>query len=284
MLEYKFKVGDIIEMHQQTTQDISQNIMGMSQDSKNEISGTMRFEVIEIVGKDARIEAAYLSLRSKVSSAMATVNMDSEGDQSSTENRIMKSLTGKKFTFVLTSRGFVNDIQDAENLLADLDELGLDAATISSVKQNLQQQYTGQGLKGSLELGFVQYANKKVKPKDQWESEISAGMSFPLLTKNNWTFENADAKEAMLNSKANITTTDSKKTFPLQMGMKGVADLSGSQETKSNVSLQDGWPVEINIKNIISGNLTILAGAMLPENMDVPMEINNESVFTFVRK
>ena len=284
MLEYSFKTGDVIEMEQQTVQLISQNLMGMSQDTKNEISGIMRFEVKEVNGKDARMEAQYQSIKSNVSSAMGAVSMDSDGDEATTENRIMKSLVGRPFQFTLTSSGQVKDIENSENLITGLDDLGLDAATLTNLKQSLGQQYTGQGLKGTLEGGFVQYSNDKVKPKNEWQSEVLAGASFPLKTTNMWKLEKHNGKEASVNANGNIITTDKDKTFPLQMGMKGKTDLSGSQEIQSTVNVQNGWPTELKIKNTISGTLIILAGAMLPNDMDVPMEIKTESIFTFRSK
>ncbi len=283
-LAYSFKPGTTIEVNQKTTQTINQSVMGMSQETKNEISGVMLYVVKEAKGKDAIIEAEYKSLKSKVSSAMANVSMDSEGDQEITENKIMKSMVGKKFSFTLSSTGVVSDITGTENILSGLDELGLDANMLAMMKQNLEQQYTGSGLKATLEGGFVQYADNKVKPNDQWQSTVGAGSTFPLLTTNTWTFDKVNGKEASINASGNIITTDKDKTFPLQMGMKGKTDLSGEQQLSSRVSLDDGWPIEYNVNSHVKGMLTILAGAMLPDDMDVPMEIKTESVFTFVRK
>lgn len=282
-LSYKFKQGNTLEVKQETVQVVSQNLMGMTQETTNEISGVMKYKVVEVNGKDARIEASFLSLKSKVSSPMANVLMDSEGDQQIRENKVMKSLTGTNFYFTLSSAGLVSNIEDAEKLMEGLDQLGLDAASLAAMKQSLQQQYTGQGLKGSLEGGLVQYSSNKVKPKDKWQNDLAAGMNFPLLTKNTWTLERISGKEAWVNAKGDIITTDKNKTFDLQMGMKGKSDLSGFNEVQGNISLNDGWPIELKMKSQVNGNLTILAGGMLPEDMGIPMEIKTESVFTFTR-
>lgn len=283
-LAYSFKPGQVIEVQQQTVQKISQNIMGMSQESTNEITGSMKYEVKEVSSNGARIEAEFTSLKSKVTSMMGSMAMDSEGDQDVLENKIMKILTGKKFVFTLSNKGVVSDIENSENILSGLDDLGLDAAQLTAMKQNLQQQYTGQGLKGNLESGLVQYAEQRIKPGDEWKSEVHAGLSFPLMTRNTWTLQKQDKSEATIKAKGEIVTTDKDKTFPLQMGMKGKTDLSGEQKVESTLSLQDGWPNSIKSFSIIDGTLTILAGAMLPEDMEVPMKIETESSYTFIRK
>ena len=54
--------------------------------------------------------------------------------------------------------------------------------------------------------------------------------------------------------------------------------------TKAKVNVKTGWPSEINALSEIKGDLTLLAGGPIPEDMKVPMVITSESTFKVVKK
>jgi hypothetical protein len=62
--------------------------------------------------------------------------------------------------------------------------------------------------------------------------------------------------------------------------MQAKVDLNGRQMTKGTVDLKSGWPSKMEVISEIKGKMTLLAGGMIPEDTDVPMEILSESTFT----
>jgi hypothetical protein len=80
------------------------------------------------------------------------------------------------------------------------------------------------------------------------------------------------------------TTTDKEKTINLPGGIKAKSDLAGRQASKSTVDVKTGWPTTLEVLAEIKGKMTLLAGGMIPEDMDVPMEILSESSFTITKK
>jgi hypothetical protein len=284
-LEYTFKVGDQYDYTQSSKQTIKQSIPGMGDITINmDVDGVMLFKVLELTASGARIEAQYSKLKVISKSMMGNMNMDSESTDDNVQNKITKSMMGKIFYFTLTKRGVVEKIEGTENIYSGLSTLGLDEATLATTKQTIQQTISDKSLKASLEMGLVNYPDKKVKAGDTWTNTTATALNFPMQINNNWSLKTLEKDLATIDADGNLTTTDKEKITSLPNGIKSKIDLSGHQKLSGKVNAKSGWPSEIKVSSEITGNMMLLAGGMIPEDMDVPMEILTETKFTIVKK
>jgi hypothetical protein len=284
-LEYTFKVGDQYEWTHSSKQAVKQSIPGMGEMAIDiTMDETMQWKVIELSTGGAKIEAHFDKLRVLTKSPMGEVNVDSEGKADDTQTKVAKSLIGKKFSFTMTKRGSIENVEGTENLYSGLNTLGLDEATLAAVKQSLEQTINPKMLEDNLETGFINYPENKIKPGDTWKSTTSRIMQFALQINNTWNFQKVEGSTATFNADGEIVSVDKEKISTLPNGMKTKADLGGRQAVVGKVNVKTGWPSEFKTLSEIKGKMVLLAGGMIPQDMDVPIEINTEATYTIVKK
>ncbi len=284
-LKYKFKVGDKFEYSQSTKQTSKQNIPGMGEVNVDALmGGTMLLNVKEVTAQGARIEAQYAKINMSISSAMMNMKMDSEGSTDDPQNKMVKAITGKSFYFNMNNNGAIEKVEGVENIFSDLSSLGLDEATVGNTRKQLQQSLNDQSLKNMLENGLLQYAGKKVKTGDTWSTTSMQTVSFPIKIENTWSVTKVEGNVASLSSDGAISTVDKEKVTNLPNGMKSKSDMAGRQAIIGKVDVASGWPSEVKILSEIKGNMTLLAGGMIPEDMAIPMEITTETTYNITRK
>jgi hypothetical protein len=285
-LEYKFAVGDQYAWIMTTKQSITQEIMGMEQNSQNAMSGSLLLKVQSLTPNGAQLEAQYTNLAMLVNLPMGiqSFNFDSEGDQSKTENKVMKAMLNKPFSITITKQGVVENIQGEENLWSDFGNLGLDDIQVNTIKQQFNQYFGKTSVKASFEMGLTNYSDKKVKVGDMWKNKTGMAMNFPLEADNTWTFTSMENDAVNLSCYGIISTTNKDQVLDLPNSVKSKVDLAGSQKLSSVVNPKTGWPNEVKIVSDLRGTMIVLAGGMIPTDLQVPVKISAESNYKVVKK
>ncbi len=283
-LEYVFKVGDEYVMSQSTKQVLRQTIMGTEQKGENEYSGDMKLKVVELTGDGAKIEMQYIRLKSKSVTVLGEVLMDSEGDAEQVQNKMVKAIMNKPFTVIASKSGQIVNVEGAENLLADLSSVNLDDRAAATAKQTLEQFMNNSALRSNIEQAMVRYSESKVKEGDKWNSKTELPLDFPIKVDNSWSLIGLSGGTAKVNADGIFTTTDKERTIDLPNGIKAKVDLNGAQQLKSNVNVMTGWATDLLIHSELKGKMILLAGGMLPEDMDVPMEIITDTSYKITKK
>ncbi len=281
-LEYSFKVGDRYEWSQVTHQTIKQIVMGNEQIVENDIKGSIILKIATITATGAKIETQYtnLSMAMKLPAGMPEQSYNSAGDSSKMQNKVMKALMNKPFMVSITKQGVIESIEGMENLWSDLSKLGLSEQEKTTMRSSLEQSLSESSLRTSFEMVLINYPDKKIKVNDTWTSKTGMGSSFPLETLNTWSLSALVSETATISADGVISTTDKQKTVSLPNGIKSNFDLTGSQKITSSINVKSGWPSVVKINSEIKGNMKLLAGGMIPQDMDVPMTIITESNFT----
>lgn len=285
-LEYTFKVGDQYEMSQVSTQNIKQDIPGMGE-VKIEVAveGSMLFKIAEVTATGAKMETSYTNLKMVTKNPFAgNVTLDSKGPDDQPQNKVVKAILGKPFFVYMTRQGVIEKVENAENLYSGLGSIGLDSAMVLQMKASLQQSLGEPSIKASLEMALANYPTEKVAEGATWKNSTATAMSFPMVIENTWTFTKLEGPLALLDCEGTVRTTDKEKVTSLPNGIKTKSDLNGRQMIKAKVDAKSGWPTELKTLSEIKGNMMLLAGGMIPEDMNVPMEIVSENTFTIVKK
>ena len=282
-LEYVFKVGDEYTLNQSTNQTIKQTIMGMDQVAENLISGQMKYKVTTVTAMGAKLEMQFLKLKSSLKSALGEKALDTEGKDESAENKVLKSMMNKVVLVSISKQGIV-EVENSDNLWTGMNDLGLDEATLAQMKVVMEQMMGKKSLKNSLEQAMVYYTDKKVKQGDTWFSKNNFPMDFPIETNNTWSLASLAGDAAKVNGDATFATLDKNKIVNMPGGIQAKMDLAGNQATKADVNAKTGWATEIHISSTLKGKMTLLAGGIIPADMDVPMEILTKITYTIVKK
>lgn len=283
-LQYTFKAGDAFEWTQKTSQKVSQNIMGMAQEIETEMGGTLKLNVKQVTTTGAVVEMEYAKLSSKTTSPMGNMTMDSESTTDDVYSKVFKSMMGKKFLVSIATNGNIEKVEGYESIYSDFDKLGMDERTLATMKQTVEQSFGSTAMQRSLESALLNYPDAKVKAGATWTKTSGLAMNFPLQLETTYKYNGTVGDAANITAEGTITTTDKEKETTLPGGFKAKFNMSGVQITTATASLKTGWANETKVSSKISGNMILLAGGQIPQDMDVPMEIMTESVYSLVRK
>jgi hypothetical protein len=283
-LQYSFKTGDTFEWTQKTSQKVSQNIMGMAQDIETDLGGSLKLVVKQATATGAVVEMEYLKLFSKTSSPMGNVTMDSESTTDDVYSKVFKSMMGKKFLVTMSMNGNIEKVEGYEKIYSDFGSLGLDERTLATLKQSIEQSFGSTSMQRSLESALISYPDAKVKPGSTWTKTMGVAMNFPLQLETTFKFNGLVGDAANITAEGTITTTDKEKETTLPGGFKAKFNMSGVQLTTATANIKSGWANETKVSSKITGNMVLLAGGQIPQDMDVPMEIVTESEYTLVKK
>jgi hypothetical protein len=283
-LQYVFKKGETYELAQVSNQTIKQTLPGAGEMTTEVVtSGLLTFKIVELTSTGARIEAQYTKLKIDTKGPMA-MSMDTESASEEMPNKVLKSMMNKPFFFVMTNLGVVEKTENVENIYSGLSTIGMDENTLAMTKQTFQQTINEANLKALLETALISYPQNKIKTGDSWTTTSGVAINFPMQSENTWNLKMVEGDVASVDSDGILKNSGTDNNMSLPNGIKAKTDLSGRQASKSKINLKNGWPTETKVLSEIKGKITLLAGTMLPSDMEVPMEIVSESTFTIIKK
>lgn len=282
-LEYVYKVGDEYIMSQTTKQGLKQTILGTEQTGGNEYVGDMTLKVKEVTGDGAKIEAQFLKLKIRSVSLLGEIVTNSEGNLEQVQNKMVKSMMNKSFTVIANKFGQIVNVEGAENLWSDLASMNLDDQNAAPAQQLLKQFINNKALKSNIEQSMVHYSENKVSEGDKWNSNMELP-NFPIKVDNSWSLVGVKGGIASVNADGIFTTADKEKTIELPNGFKAKVDLNGAQQMKSTVTVRTGWAKDLLLHAEMKGKMLLLAGGMLPMDVEVPMEIITDTSYKITKK
>lgn len=280
-LAYNLKVGDRFELRQKTDQKIVQTIMGMNQTGNNTYDGKIGMRVVSIDGSRIRIEAKMVHLKSHMKNFLNETNVDTEGDMSDASNKIVGAMMNRPFFVTISKSGTVEKVEEVENLWAGVDKLDVSDEEKSKVKATIGQMINESSFKNGLGQAFLTYAGKPVQPKETWTTQSGIPADFPVRSDNTWFVETATSSQAVVNGDGIFSTTDKEKMVALPGDLKARVNLSGNQKVNASATLKTGLPEKVTIDAKLSGIFLLLAGGLLPMDMEVPITIETHTDYTF---
>jgi hypothetical protein len=284
-LEYKFKVGDVYEVNHTAKQSVKQTIPGMGEMLTDTESATnYRIKITEKTTTGAKAEITIFKIKVDTKSPMVgNISLDSEGDQTSPFNKILKSVTATTVVGYISKTGAVEKFEGVEKYEEGVKALGLDDATMAAGKQIVDQFASEKSLRGNLQMTLVQYPATKVKVGDTWKTSLAAPMNFPAEIANTWTLSNIEGTMASVDSDGTLTTTDKEKEFMVS-GFKARADMNGRVATKGKADTTTGWATEVKGVSELKGTIILISGPGISEAIDIPTEIVTETSQTVTKK
>ena len=283
-LQYKFKTGDQYEWTQDTKQEIKQSIMGTDQKSENMYHSVFVVKVAETTSTGAKLQCSFTKLKSINKSPMGDNQMDSEGSGDKMEDKIFQTMVNKPFFVFLSTSGNVEKVEGAKNLWSGFDQMEIDDARKTIIRQSLEMMLGEDALRSSFQAAFIPYPDKKIKEGEKWTSSQNVVANFAMSIQSTWSLVSANAATANLEADGTFKTTDKEKTLSLPGGIKAKSDLNGRQAAKSVVDVKTGWPSKQEVMAELKGTMTLLAGGMIPQDMEIPMEIISETTYTITKK
>ncbi|MGC3948207.1 MAG: DUF6263 family protein [Chryseolinea sp.] len=284
-LAYNLKVGDRFELRQKTEQKIIQTIMGMDQTGNNAYDGTIEMKVVSVDADHIRLEAKMTHLKSHIKNFMNEMLVDSDGDAGESANKIIRGMMNREFYVTISRTGTVEKVEGVENLWAGIDKVDATEDEKKQLKSSMGQMINESSFRNGLGQAFIPYSTKPVQPGDQWATQNGIPASFPVVTDIKWLLESTTSSHAVVKGDGVFKTTDKDKVITLPgVDMKAKVDLGGDQKISATTTTRSGLPDKVGVDAKMSGVMLLLAGGLLPMDMEVPITIQTHTDFTFIRK
>jgi hypothetical protein len=270
------KKGETYHLNQKSVSKVAQVISGMPQDSETITVQDTEFLVTGMSGKNYLIDMKPVRMSTTQKSAMGEMVMDSDGDVTDPMNKMMSNMVNKIIKIELTPYGEIVKFESNDYMSSMLDGVELPGQALEQIKAQMADTFSDEALSESYKYYFSIYPTSKVKVGDTWKSDYEMNAMLPIQTKMSNTFKSSDNNQITIQSNAELSTGGEKTT--VLMGMDAKADLDGTMNTTYVLDGKTGWITAMDQKQNISGTMTLLKSAQIPEDMKIPMTIENTAV------
>lgn len=279
-LRYKLKVGEKYGLKQNSTQDIVQNIQGMSQTIKNTIGGDIG---ITITSKDAGVyssDIVFESLLFKMESTMFSMSYDSS-DENQEENMISKAfdaVVGYSFKMKFDQRGNILEVTGFDDLAKVIAEkYGTDSQSLNMAQESVKGQFSNESMKQNLRSMLIVYPEEKLSSGSSWSNTIKMNGAMPMNSEFNYQVKSINSSVVEISANGNMATEEG--FAKEQNGMTQHFNLSGEVALNASIDANTGWPQKMTQNQNLDGVVAI-ESAQLPAPMEIPMTIESVSTFT----
>lgn len=265
VLRYNLVEGDEFTVEQSAHQTITQEIPGRTQIIVNDLKGTMFFTVTSVNDSLTTLEMSFKRFSIKMSSpqlgTMMDIDTDSTTNTESTEFKIFQGMINKSVTILMKPTGEISEVQNADVIVNGMiDNLGIeDPEAISQMRQELEKEWSADGLAKSFEQMTFNYPNTAIKKGETWTNNfIGKGK---VNADNTWTLEESLVDGNSINGDATISMDLSNPQISML--------LKGTQQTTLK-ALPNGFPKSMEVITFASGDATIpqLAGQIIPTKLE----------------
>ncbi|WP_020527833.1 DUF6263 family protein [Flexithrix dorotheae] len=273
-IELNLKKGDSYKLEMVTSQDISQEVMGQSQNMKQTIAMVYLFEVMggdKKVGYDIKI--TYDQLKFTQDGSMGKIEFDSQNPDEEVHPLAMgySVLAGKSFNLKMDRIGKISQIEGIDKIMEDMLKRleNVNEEQKEELAKNLRQQFGNEALQANFDQMFGFYPEKPVKIGDSWSKQSKIKSGFALTLDNTWTLADVKNNEYLIEINSTCKTTDDSEPLKIQ-GAQITYNLEGTQKGTVTLEKSSG----INKKGLLNqdfdGTVT-MTGDMLPQPMSWPI-------------
>lgn len=245
-----------------TSQDIEQSVMGQNLPMSQKITAVYEMQVLDKTGGDVKTSFKYSEMVYDLSSSVMNMRYDSKNPVAGSSpidaalGKVFGSIVDKPFTVTVSADGTVKSITGLSEIVNEvINTFGNDQQSVM-IKQAMQEQFSNETMKSTLEQAFKIYPGRTVNPGDSWDIEQDlGGMGMPLMSKSTYKLRSVDNGKAMVDLTSVIG------------GMEG--NVAGTQTGTVEFDIASGLPLNVDMNQDMKGTMTA-------NGMDVEMEIKSK--------
>lgn len=271
-LNYNIKTGSTYATKVVLEQDISQTIMGQSQNVDSDQGYGVVLTFTDYEDGKYSVKMVYNSIM--INQPMAGLSYDSETANSEPTGpaKAIASVIGKELNFTLTKRGVVSNITGFETMLDSMAaNMGItDETQAAMFKSQMSSQYNAQSMTDQLKRTLIIFPDKELNKGDTWSEDQSMEAPFAMNIQTTYELADYDEETVTLNISSDIFTEGD------EMNMGGATmtpDLSGIQSGTIIIDRNTGLVLEGNMEQLITGIMNMTS----PQEMEIPMEISGKT-------
>lgn len=255
---------------------IDQEVMGIQQSIEMNMDMVLEGSVLNKENGKTRIAYIYKKMSVSSNSAMFSLALNSEGDQSDPGNQLLHSLTGKEFITIMDRSGRVTEITGVDKLIeeviADFPNTSMEA---QAYRQTLKETFGGESFSQNIEQLAAYYPDYKLGVGDTWVYENSVNLpQLEMKMINNATLKSIGSESVIIQINTLLQSPEN-NTLDVQ-GMKGTMKLEGSQLSEIKVDPKTGIVKEGVVTQEINGEIRMEMNDGGGEPLVIPMLIKSK--------
>jgi len=281
-LSLKLKKGEAYKQISTTKTMVGQEIQGQKIDVELELTGDMTFTVKEVSEQAYQMNVNFDHLSMAMQMPQMAINASSDNeDPNDILSSVFASVINNPFELTMQKTGKVTEVKNVEALWeSTVDQFSqLSEPQKAQIKAQVIESYGANALKGNIEMATAIYPDKPVKKGDTWTITTQLQSEMPAEVVSVYEFVDLTAEYVLIKGTGNIKTVDAEK-YTESNGMEMRYDLTGSMTSEIKVDRVSGWIVEANIHQELKGKTYIKASPQMPDGMEIPLTIVNETRMT----
>ncbi len=254
-LKMRLAPGDSFKQDMDVEMEMVMEAEGQKINTNMDVEGLLAFSVSPDSGNLKRLTMTYDDIKMRMKTAgipgAGNINMDSIMDQAASK------IKGKTVSMLLNEKNEVVDVVGFSDLMVTED---VDMRT----REQIKQMFSKEQMNSMLGMMFQMYPDKPVKVGETWEKEIGTSVaSVNMKVKGKYTLKSVKDGVANIDVKGDI----SGKGSMAQSGANvGDLDMSGSQDGRISIGLEDGYLKDSDYKMDMKAEVTIM-GTKVPMNI-----------------
>ena len=261
---------------------IDQEVQGQQMKIAMEIKGSMTYKVTAVTATGYNMDVQYDSLSMSMQMPQGTMNFSSEkNDASDIFSSILKSMKNRPFQVTMTKQGKITEVKNLDKLFDSMfgDFPQLPEQQKAQMKAQLVRSYGEEAFKGNVEMTLAIYPGKPVAPGDTWVIENKQKSGMPVEITTTYTYKADNANDYLITGESKIKTANPDQ-FVENNGMQMKYNMDGTMTSEIKVDKTTGWVREAKLKQEMQGTTTIKANAQMPNDMEIPMTMQNDMTFS----
>ncbi len=268
--------GDTYYLASTGTSAIVQSISGHENKVNITLSFSMAFKVTDVIDSVYKMEVRYQSLAMKIGMADTTIDMDSKKNSIlDVPSSLIAAMMDKPFNILLTKSGKVKSVENIEKMINGVIDgfPQIDTAKKRQIKKQFMESFGANTFKGILETGTAIFPEAAVAKSDTWT--VNTSVEAPAKASLQTIYQLVDVTGDFYQIHGDGTLVSDKDAKPAEVnGLLMKYELSGTVLTDIKVNKQTGWISEVNVRQLMSGNIQISDNPKMPGGMTIPMTFN----------
>jgi len=274
--------GGIYYMVSSGTSTISQTMNGQESQVSLALSFRMAFKVTDVIDTLYKMEVSYQTLDMKVTTARSTFEMDSrKSDSTDAASTIVAAMMDKPFNVTISKTGKIKSVENVENMISGVFDSfpQLDTAKKRQIKSQFLQSFGAKAFKGNLEMATAIFPHGTVVKNDKWVSKTRLESLMIAQLQTTYQLTDITGTYYQIHGDGNIAT-DNSAVVSMMEGLPVKYKLAGTVVSDIKVDKTTGWVSELNLKQLIKGNIEIEDNPKVPGGMIIPMSISNDQIIS----
>lgn len=278
-LSYKLEINKVYRARTSSAQQTTQTVMGNEQSVQTNSTTVLSLKPLKQMEGEMIAEVRFDTMITIISQPAMEINSTRPGDLNSADpgkilESIMNRMSNSTFVVKMTNSGRVVQIMNLEPLVQGIMQ-GTDSIQgqmadfiLARAKTMLEEK----SLTTMIESVTAFLPGREIKVGEKWENNSSiSGGGMNMTQSTTYTLDKLSKNSADISGEMVI------ETLPGTIEMNGAQitpDLRGIGKVNISVDPETGWIMNGNIKNQISGEMSVNAQG---NALTIPMEINTDS-------